>query len=73
MRFVPIKSADQQGALPLHCGRERLVSQRTTLVNALSAHLADFGIIASLNSDVSKVATELPLQNFYLAGTSPAK
>jgi transposase len=46
MRFVAAKTADQQAALLLHRGRERLVRQRTGLVNALRAHLAEFGIIA---------------------------
>jgi transposase len=46
MRFVPVKTADQQAALLLHRGRERLVHQRTTLVNALRGHLAEFGMIA---------------------------
>ena len=46
MRFVAIKTADQQSALLLHRGRERLVRQRTSLVNALRAHLAEFGVIA---------------------------
>src|SRR3954452_13577856 len=46
MRFVPIKTAEQQAAVLLHRGRERLVRQRTTLVNALRAHLAEFGMIA---------------------------
>ena len=46
MRFVPVKTADQQAAVLLHRGRERLVRQRTTLVNALRAHLAEFGVIA---------------------------
>jgi transposase len=46
MRFVAIKTAEQQAALLLHRGRERLVRQRTTLVNALRAHLAEFGVIA---------------------------
>jgi transposase len=46
MRFVPAKTADQQAAVLLHRGRERLVRQRTALVNALRAHLAEFGIIA---------------------------
>jgi transposase len=45
MRFVPVKSAEQQAAVLLHRGRERLVRQRTGLVNALRAHLAEFGII----------------------------
>jgi transposase len=46
MRFVPVKTAEQQGAVLLHRGRERLVRQRTGLVNALRAHLAEFGVIA---------------------------
>jgi transposase len=47
MRFVPVKTAaDQQAAVLLHRGRERLVRQRTMLVNALRAHLAEFGVIA---------------------------
>src|SRR5437667_409642 len=37
MRFVPVKTADQQAAVLLHRGRERLVRQRTMLVNALRA------------------------------------
>jgi len=45
-RFVALKTAEQQAALLLHRGRERLVRQRTTLVNALRAHLAEFGVIA---------------------------
>ena len=46
MRFVPVKTADQQAAVLLHRGRERLVRQRTGLVNALRWHLAEFGVIA---------------------------
>lgn len=46
MRFVAIKTAEQQAALLLHRGRERLVRQRTALANALRAHLAEFGVIA---------------------------
>src|SRR5262249_24442892 len=38
MRFVPVKTADQQAAVLLHRGRERLVRQRTGLVNALRGH-----------------------------------
>jgi transposase len=46
MCFVAVKTAEQQAAVLLHRGRERLVRQRTGLVNALRAHLAEFGIIA---------------------------
>src|SRR5437764_765136 len=47
MRFVPVKTADQQATQLLHRGREQLVRQRTMLVNALRAHLAEFGVVAA--------------------------
>jgi transposase len=47
MRFVPVKSEEQQGVLVLHRGRELLVRQRTMLVNGLRAHMAEFGIIVA--------------------------
>ena len=46
MRFVPVKDADQQSVLMLHRARNLLVRQRTMLVNALRAHMAEFGIVA---------------------------
>jgi transposase len=46
MRFVAVKSADQQAMLMLHRVRELLVRQRTMLATALRAHLAEFGIVA---------------------------
>ena len=46
MRFVPIKDAEQQSVLMLHRARSLLVRQRTMLVNALRAHMAEFGIVA---------------------------
>ena len=45
MRFVPVKGAEQQGTLVLHRSRELLIRQRTMLINALRAHLAEFGVI----------------------------
>jgi transposase len=47
MRFVPIKSADQQAVLMLHKTRELLIVQRTMSVNALRGHLAEFGLIVA--------------------------
>ena len=47
MRFVSVKTAEQQATALLHRGREQLVRQRTMLVNALRAHLAEFGIVAA--------------------------
>ena len=46
MRFVPVKSADQQAVLMLHKTRELLIGQRTMSVNALRGHLAEFGLVA---------------------------
>ena len=46
MRFVAVKSAEQQAVLMLHRTRELLVRQRTMLVNALRGHMAELGIIA---------------------------
>ncbi len=47
MSFVPVKSEDQQAVLMLHRTRDLLVRQRTMLINALRAHLAEFGIVAA--------------------------
>lgn len=46
MRFVPIKTPEQQAVLVLHRTRDLLVRQRTVLVNSLRGHLAEFGIVA---------------------------
>ena len=48
MRFVPVKSPEQQSVLMLHRTRELFVRQRVTLTNAIRAHLAEFGIIAGV-------------------------
>jgi transposase len=47
MRFVAIKSAEQQAMLMLHKTRELLVKQRTMSINALRGHLSEFGMIAA--------------------------
>ncbi len=46
MRNVPIKTEEQQGALVLHRARDLLTRQRTMILNAIRAHLAEFGIVA---------------------------
>ena len=45
MRFVEIKTVDQQAVLFLHRARDLIVRQRTQLINMLRAILAEFGII----------------------------
>src|SRR6266851_6218876 len=47
MRFVAIKSAEQQAALMLLKVRDLLVKQRTMLINAMRGHAAEFGLIAA--------------------------
>ena len=47
MRFVRIKSAEQQGQLMQHRTRDVLIRQRTQIINALRAHLAELGLVAA--------------------------
>ena len=47
MRFVPIKSVDQQAALMLAGERERLVRSRTRLANTIRGYAAEFGLVAA--------------------------
>jgi len=44
MRFVPVKSPEQQAALSIHRTRDLLVKQRTQLINMLRGLLAEFGV-----------------------------
>src|SRR5262249_28480269 len=47
MRFVPIKTQEQQTGLMLHRTRQLLVRQRTMLSNAIRGHMAELGIISA--------------------------
>ena len=69
MRFVPVKSADQQAVLMLHRARALLIRQQTMLANAFRAHLAELGIVvpqgirhvrALVESVFGKDAIDLP-------------
>ena len=46
MRFVPTKTPEQQSGLVLHRTRHLFVRQQTSVINAIRAHLAEFGIVA---------------------------
>jgi len=46
MRFVPTKTPEQQSGLVLHRTRHLLIRQQTSVINAIRAHLAEFGIVA---------------------------
>lgn len=47
MRFVPVKTIEQQATLAVHSTRSLLVRQRTMVANALRAALAEIGIVAA--------------------------
>ena len=46
MRFVATKTREQQSCLTLHRTRHLLIRQQTSVINAIRAHLAEFGIVA---------------------------
>jgi hypothetical protein len=46
MRFVAIKTPEQQSCLMLHRTRHLFIRQQTAVINAIRAHLAEFGIVA---------------------------
>jgi transposase len=46
MRFVETKTPEQQSCLMLHRTRHLLIRQQTAMINAIRAHLAEFGIVA---------------------------
>src|SRR6188472_1594298 len=46
MRFVETKTPEQQSCLMLHRARHLFIRQQTSLINAIRAHLAEFGIVA---------------------------
>ena len=46
MRFVATKTPEQQSGLVLHRTRHLFIRQQTAVINAIRAHLAEFGITA---------------------------
>ena len=75
MRFVRIKSAEQQGQLMLHRARDLLMRRCTQLINALRAHLTEFGIAAAQGREGIKELLAIVAQDegsrFALAGRTP--
>ncbi len=47
MRYVPIKTTDQQALLGLHTYRDLLIKQQTMCVNSLRSFLAEFGVVTA--------------------------
>jgi len=46
MRFVATKTCEQQSCLTLHRTRHLFIRHQTSVINAIRAHLAEFGIVA---------------------------
>jgi transposase len=47
MRFVPIKTPEQQSCMMLHRARHLFIRQQTATINSIRAYLAEFGIVAA--------------------------
>jgi transposase len=68
MRFVAVKSADQQAKAMVITLREQFMGQRTALINALRGHAGEFGVIAAkgtahvgpLLAQIAKPQAEVP-------------
>lgn len=48
MRFVPVKSPEQQSVMVLHRTRSILIRQRIQISNAIRSHMAEFGMAAAV-------------------------
>ena len=48
MRFVETKTPEQQSCLMLHRTRHLFIRQQTAVINAIRAHLAEYGIVAAV-------------------------
>ena len=59
MRFVPIKSVEQQAVLAVHRLRQGLVEERTALINRLRGLLAEYGLIIGVGT--ARLRNALPL------------
>jgi transposase len=51
MRFVEVKSAEQQSVMVLHRVRLILMRQRVQLSNAIRGHMAEFGLVAPIGRE----------------------
>jgi transposase len=52
MRFVPVKTLDQQGQLLVHRARQGFVEQRTSTLNRIRGLLSEFGVVLPLKAAV---------------------
>ena len=52
MRFVPVKTCEQQGVMSLHRVREGLKEERTACINQIRGVLTEFGLVFAKNPKV---------------------
>jgi transposase len=63
MRFVATKTPEQQSCLMLHRTRHLFIRQQTAVINAIRAHLAEFGVVAPVGRRASTSCSTLsPIQ-----------
>jgi transposase len=63
MRFVPVKSIDQQALLTLHRVRQGFVEQRTAIINRVRGLLSEFGIVMPLKASVVRTQAAAALED----------
>jgi transposase len=63
MRFVPIKSIDQQAELFVHRARQGYVEERTALINRLRGLLSELGILLPMKASAMRQAANAALEN----------
>lgn len=66
MRFVPVKSVEQQALLSLHRARQGFITERTALINRIRGLLAEFGVVLparaeTIRRQASEAAEAIPL------------
>lgn len=63
MRFVPVKTLEQQGQLAVHRARQGFVEQRTATINRIRGLLAEFGVVLPLKAAVVRREAILHLED----------
>ncbi len=63
MRFVPVKTEEQQSRLMVHRARQGFVEQRTATLNRIRGLLSEFGIVLPLKAEVVRREAATALEN----------
>lgn len=63
MRFVPVKSQDQQGRLMVHRARQGFVQERTAVLNRIRGLLSELGIVLPLKASTVRTQAAAQLED----------